>query len=61
VKLVPNVEELLDDPSPLVRAMAVWALHRLAPERANELAPQHLEKELDEAVRAEWTIAPAAA
>src|SRR6185503_10667950 len=28
--LVPAVERLLDDASPLVRAMAVWALQRLA-------------------------------
>jgi epoxyqueuosine reductase len=45
----------------LVRAMAVWALRRLAPERANELSPRHLEAEPDESVRAEWAIAPAAA
>jgi epoxyqueuosine reductase len=53
-KLIRNVEELLNDPSPLVRAMAVWALHRLAPDRAETLAEQHLEKETDDAVRAEW-------
>ena len=29
--LIPRVEALLDDPSPLVRAMAVWALSQLAP------------------------------
>jgi epoxyqueuosine reductase len=53
-KLVPNVEELLRDPSPLVRAMAVWALHRLAPEHARATAALHLQSETDEAVRAEW-------
>ena len=31
--LLPQVERVLDDASPLVRAMAVWALSRLAPER----------------------------
>ena len=60
-KLLPNVEELLDDPSPLVRAMAVWALHRLAPERAKALAHERHAAEMDDAVRAEWTTAPAAA
>ncbi|WP_244500738.1 tRNA epoxyqueuosine(34) reductase QueG [Methyloceanibacter marginalis] len=33
VSLVPYVEALLSDDSPLVRAMAVWALSRLAPQR----------------------------
>jgi epoxyqueuosine reductase len=57
-KLARNVEELLCDPSPLVRAMAVWALHRLAPARAKSIASQHLQNETDEAVRAEWSNAP---
>ena len=35
VTLVPLVEARLDDASPLVRAMAVWALSRLAPRRAS--------------------------
>jgi epoxyqueuosine reductase len=53
--LVPNVEELLDDPSPLVRAMAVWALGRLDPQRAKALAvPQ---TETDAAVKQEWVRA----
>ncbi|MDN3627087.1 tRNA epoxyqueuosine(34) reductase QueG [Methylobacterium isbiliense] len=30
--LVPDAVRLLDDPAPLVRGMAVWALARLAPE-----------------------------
>ena len=53
--LLPAVEERLDDPSPLVRAMAVWALRRLAQlpvveaQRAARLA-----READAAVRAEW-------
>jgi len=47
---------LLDDPSPLVRAMAIWAFGRLADpadfdaERARRLPP-----EADPEVRAEWT------
>jgi epoxyqueuosine reductase len=52
VKLLPNVEELLGDASPLVRAMAVWALGRLAPQRAISLAG--ITPETDEGVLSEW-------
>jgi epoxyqueuosine reductase len=50
----------LRDGSPLVRAMAVWALARLADE-ADFVAHRetHLSQEADEAVRAEW-LAPSA-
>lgn len=52
---VPVLRPLLDDPSPLVRAMAIWALGRLdsvvfAKERAIREA-----RESDAAVRAEWS------
>jgi epoxyqueuosine reductase len=58
VKLLPNVEELLGDPSPIVRAMAVWALGRLAPERATSLAG--ITPETDEGVLNEWArVSPA--
>ncbi|HSR79569.1 MAG TPA: HEAT repeat domain-containing protein, partial [Hyphomicrobiaceae bacterium] len=51
----PAVERLLGDPSALVRAMAVWALKRLAdPDYAGELQAQHVPGEPDEQVRAEW-------
>lgn len=44
----------LDDPSPLVRAMAVWALRRLAdPATLARHARRHAGEE-DPAVRAEW-------
>jgi len=53
--LLPVVRERLSDRSPLVRAMAVWALARLAPaddfQRARR---QHGADEPDAAVRAEW-------
>ncbi|HML91437.1 tRNA epoxyqueuosine(34) reductase QueG [Methyloceanibacter sp.] len=55
-ELVPLVEPLLQDASPLVRAMAVWALRRLAPERASVLRAGCLASETDEHVRAEWEI-----
>ena len=45
----------LDDPSPLVRAMAVWALSRLVEEKEFAAARRrHLPKESDPAVSAEW-------
>jgi epoxyqueuosine reductase len=53
--LLPQIVALLSDASPLVRAMAVWALNRLAP--AGEAATARdsfLPGETDEAVRAEW-------
>jgi len=53
--LLAPVRKLLDDNSPLVRAMAVWALRRLA--NAGEearLSAMHRKRERDAAVRAEW-------
>ena len=49
-------ERLLDDPSPLVRAMAVWALGQLlSGEDFVALRNKRLVKEGDPEVRAEWT------
>ena len=46
---------LLDDASPLVRAMAVWAAARLVPaERIADLAADRSERETDQDVRQEW-------
>jgi epoxyqueuosine reductase len=51
---------LLDDPSPLVRGAAVWALSRLLPGAAlGILASQHASREADDDVRAEWVISTA--
>ena len=48
---------LLDDPSPLVRAMAVWALERLLPAAEFEaLRELYLVKEADPEVCAEWAL-----
>jgi epoxyqueuosine reductase len=45
----------LADPSPLVRAMAVWALHRLLePGALASLAKKHAPGEPDDAVAREW-------
>jgi len=53
IDLVPLVEARLDDASPLVRAMAVWALSRLAPDRFNALRSQGA-ADADASVRGEW-------
>ncbi|MEZ5829318.1 MAG: tRNA epoxyqueuosine(34) reductase QueG, partial [Hyphomicrobiales bacterium] len=52
--LIPLIEALLDDTSPLVRAMAVWALSRLSPERWRTLRSALAAGETDPAVREEW-------
>ena len=53
--LVPDAERLLGDASPLVRAMAVWALKQLLdPEKFEPLRERYLGSEHDEDVRAEW-------
>ncbi len=55
--LIAIAERLLGDPSPLVRAMAVWALSQLLePQAFAQLAAQHAPSEPDEAARAEWAI-----
>src|SRR5208282_1481603 len=57
--LAPGVERLLDDASPLVRAMAVWALDRLLARAAfDRLRAGCLPHEKDAAVRAEWDGSP---
>ena len=52
--LVPCIERLIGDASPLVRAMAVWALRRLDPNLFDALRPQRLAEETDRHVQAEW-------
>ncbi len=56
--LLSAVERLLEDGSPLVRAMAVWALAQLADRaRIETLGTQYLDGEADPAVREEWAAA----
>jgi epoxyqueuosine reductase len=55
--LAAEAERLLVDASPLVRAMAVWALSQLDPLRTDQIARQHLSTEDDPDVRAEWRAA----
>jgi epoxyqueuosine reductase len=55
--LLPAIERLLEDPSPLVRAMAVWALRQLAGSQAWGAARNHyMLRESDAVVRAEWGV-----
>lgn len=56
--LLPAVRALLDDASPLVRAMTVWALARLAPDEAAAMRKQRLTTENDADVRSEWQALP---
>lgn len=59
--LADEAQRLLDDASPLVRAMAVWALTRLLPpETVARHAEGRLEREDDPDVREEWRRAMAA-
>jgi len=51
--LVPLIEARLDDASPLVRAMAVWALSRLGPARFRALRAAYA-NDPDPHVRSEW-------
>ncbi len=53
-RLIPDVEALLSDESPLVRGAAVWALKRLAPEQAKLHQTARLAGENDADVRGEW-------
>jgi epoxyqueuosine reductase len=53
--LIPLVERLIEDASPLVRAMAVWALQQLAAPAVWVAAKaQHAAREPDAAVQLEW-------
>jgi len=57
--LLPAIEPLLADASSLVRAMAVWAMRRLAGDDLGaRLRRRHLAREGDSQVRAEWQAAP---
>ncbi|HTT98769.1 MAG TPA: tRNA epoxyqueuosine(34) reductase QueG [Rhizomicrobium sp.] len=60
-ELADAAQALLGDPSPIVRAMAIWALSRLLEEdRFSALAGSHAPREPNDDVRSEWTITSAA-
>ena len=53
--LAGHAQRLVADPSPLVRAMAVWALGELLEEgELAALAAENMARETDEDVRSEW-------
>jgi epoxyqueuosine reductase len=53
--LLPKIEALLADASPLVRAMAIWAMRRLTRDGIGaQTRRRHLAREGDAGVRAEW-------
>jgi len=52
-----DAERLLDDPSPLVRGAAVWALKQLDPARSNAIADERRAREGDPSVQDEWKAA----
>ena len=56
VALVPDVIAALDDASPLVRGMAVWALQQLDPAQFKVQSHRALQ-ESDDQVRSEWDVA----
>jgi epoxyqueuosine reductase len=55
--LAIEAERLLDDGSPLVRAVAVWALGRLDRDRLTQCAKTRRDNEADPELRAEWNAA----
>jgi epoxyqueuosine reductase len=58
--LIPAVRRLLEDASPLVRAMAVWALAQLVDAETWTIARHlHASRETDPGVRVEWSAGAA--
>jgi epoxyqueuosine reductase len=57
--LLEGVAGLLDDPSPVVRGMAIWASRRLAnADQEADLREKSFAKESDAQVQSEWDVAP---
>jgi epoxyqueuosine reductase len=54
VGLAPDAERLLDDPSPLIRGAAVWALSQLLPREAFVAMRR---EDVDVGVMEEWRAA----
>jgi epoxyqueuosine reductase len=52
--LAIEAERLVDDPAPVVRGAAAWALSRLAPETFADLSAGRLATERDALVCSEW-------
>jgi len=54
--LVPAVAALLDDPAPVVRGAAIWALAQLDSHRAKTEMAERAGYEIDQDVIAEWAL-----
>jgi len=54
--VLPLVEMLMDDTSPVVRGAAIWAMSRLSPEIFAREKQARFADEPDASVRAEWTL-----
>jgi epoxyqueuosine reductase len=52
--LLPTIHQALDDGSPLVRAMAAWALRQNDPDAHAALSPARRLTEIDRETREEW-------
>ena len=59
--LAARCEALLEDPEPVVRGAAIWALTNLRPDNAVKLARRAAERENDPDVKTEWKHAMGAA
>jgi epoxyqueuosine reductase len=55
--LAQAAEARLNDPSPLVRGAAIWALGRLSPKKIQDISINYLNSEGDPDVRSEWCAA----
>ncbi|API59089.1 tRNA epoxyqueuosine(34) reductase QueG [Tardibacter chloracetimidivorans] len=55
-RLLPQVMALLDDPAPVVRGAAAWALLRLDPERFAEARTRRMAVETEPLVLREWAV-----
>jgi epoxyqueuosine reductase len=54
--VLPVVEMLMDDTSPVVRGAAIWAMSRLSTEIFAREKQVRFADERDPSVRAEWTL-----
>jgi epoxyqueuosine reductase len=55
--LIPQVTALAEDPSPVVRGMAIWALKRLMCDTEFAVFAERQKLEVDPEVQEEWTLA----
>jgi len=54
--LIPQITRLLDDPAPVVRGAAIWAISRLSPPDFARLKNGRAATEMDPSVQAEWQL-----